>query len=90
MSDEERKQILYFQYTNWEGKTAWRRAVPLPIPPLFGPDNWHPEPEWKMAMFDLDKMDRRAFTLKDMKIGTEADYKAWHEMEAIKKLDPSH
>lgn len=76
-------QVVYFLYTNWEGKTQWRRAVPLPIPPQFKVTQYHPLPGWIITMYDLDRNERREFSLKDIqKMGTEQDYFEYRTVNA--------
>ncbi|MDR6952331.1 hypothetical protein J2X65_001686 [Ancylobacter sp. 3268] len=55
------KAPLTFTYRNWRGETDTRRALPLGI--RFGSTEWHPEPEWLLRAFDIDRQAEREFAL---------------------------
>lgn len=55
---------LIFTYRNWRGETAQRRAIPQHV--YFGATEWHPEPQWLMRAFDVDKGEVRDFAMRDM------------------------
>ncbi len=50
-------------YTNWKGETAPRRIIPRRV--WWGSTEWHPEPQWLVTAFDMDKESERDFALKD-------------------------
>ena len=50
-------------YTNWKGETAERTIIPRRI--WWGSTEWHPEPQWLLTAFDVDKGSERDFSLKD-------------------------
>ena len=50
-------------YTNWKGETAERAIIPRRV--WWGSTEWHPEPQWLLTAFDLDKQAERDFALKD-------------------------
>lgn len=50
-------------YTNWRGDTEVRRIIPRRI--WWGSTEWHPEPQWLLTAFDVDKQAERDFALKD-------------------------
>ena len=50
-------------YTNWKGETAQRRIIPRRI--WWGATEWHPDPQWLLTAFDVDKQAERDFALKD-------------------------
>lgn len=52
-------------YTNYRGETATRTIRPRAM--RFGTSEWHPEPQWLLEAFDIDKNERREFAVKDMK-----------------------
>lgn len=56
---------ITFLYTNWKGETSQRHVIPKFIE--FISTEWHPEPQWIMTAFDLDKKQDRGFAMKDMK-----------------------
>ena len=64
MSDQEEK-VVKILYTNYRGKTATRTIVPERI--WFGETEWHPEKQWLLDAFDLDKKAPRSFALKDIR-----------------------
>lgn len=54
---------VYLTYTNHRGETARRHVVPGAMywgkmPP------WHPEPQWLLEVWDLDKEAERTFAMK--------------------------
>lgn len=51
-------------YRNWRGEVGQRRILPRQIE--FKATEWHPEPQWIMHAWDLDKKEWRDFALKDM------------------------
>ena len=56
---------LRFIYTNWKGNVSERHVTPITID--WGSTEWHPEPQWLLHAFDLDKGAERHFALKDCK-----------------------
>ncbi len=58
------KQAVRILYTNHRGDTAWRRIVPESI--QWGSTDWHPEPQWLLWAFDLDRDAVRTFALRDI------------------------
>ncbi len=61
MSDETKPLVI--GYTNWRGEYSVRRI--LPKYPFFDTTEWHPEPQWLLRAFDLDKQADRDFAIKD-------------------------
>ena len=55
---------LKFKYTNWEGKKAIRRVMPIEI--WYGKTEWHPQEQWLLRAIDLDKNEERNFAIKDI------------------------
>lgn len=53
-----------FIYTNHRGETAQRTAIPLGV--RFGSTQWHPEAQWLMRAFDLEKGEEREFAMGDI------------------------
>lgn len=51
-------------YTNWKGKTEWRRILPSGI--RFATTQYHPESQWLLDAHDLDKDAERTFAVKDI------------------------
>jgi hypothetical protein len=50
-------------YTNYRGETSERTIVPKSV--RFGSTERHPEPQWLLLAFDVDKQADREFALKD-------------------------
>lgn len=61
---EQHNTPLVFLYTNHEGKESFRHAVPKSI--RFDSTEWHPEKQWIMRAWDVDKKAMRDFAMKDM------------------------
>lgn len=59
------EKIVYILYTNYRGETTTRRIIPDKI--WFGKTDWHPENQWILDAFDVDKNANRSFSLKDIK-----------------------
>ena len=57
------ERAVALRYTNYKGETAVRRIVPASI--RFGATEHHPEPQWVVEAFDLDKGAERTFALAD-------------------------
>lgn len=63
MSKHENK-IAVVRYTNWKGQTQTRRIEPIKI--FFGTTEYHPDPQWLLKCFDVDKNAERTFSMKDI------------------------
>lgn len=50
---------LQFPYTNYAGKYGIRTVEPIRI--YFGATEWHPEPQWFLEAFDIEKQAVRDF-----------------------------
>lgn len=61
-SDNQKVKILY---KNWKGVTSYRNIVPKSVE--FKSTEWHPEEQWILNAFDIDKQADRAFAVKDIK-----------------------
>lgn len=55
---------IAFDYVNWQGVQGHRRAKIEKV--MFGSTEYHPEAEWLMEAWDLDKEAVRFFAMKDM------------------------
>lgn len=53
------------EYTNWRGETA--RRVIIPIRFWWGSTEWHPEEQWMLSAWDVEKDARRDFAWQDMR-----------------------
>ncbi len=56
---------VLFEYTNWKGVTKTRKVRPKVI--WFGNTEWHPDHQWLLTAFDVDKQAERDFAMKDIK-----------------------
>ena len=61
-SESDNRQVVRILYTNYRGETTHRRVIPDRI--YFGSNEWHPEEQWLLDAYDLDKGARRAFAMK--------------------------
>lgn len=48
-----------FSYTNWRGETSVRHVIPKGI--RYAATEWHPEPQWLLDAFDIDRAADRSF-----------------------------
>jgi len=55
---------ISFRYTNWKNETTKRKAVFTNI--SYGSTEYHPEIQWLLEAYDLDKREKRIFAMKDM------------------------
>jgi len=66
---------LELPYRNWRGETSMRRLHPIGV--TFAATEWHPEPQWLLEAYDLDKKAERTFALKDFNpLNFPQDYEA--------------
>ena len=62
--DQDPKKAVTMNYTNWQDETEVRHIIPLEL--FFGKTEWHPEEQWLIKAYDLDKKAERSFALKDI------------------------
>ena len=53
-----------FDYVNWKGVKGNRKVVVTSF--LYGTTEYHPEPQWLMEAYDLNKEEERVFAMKDI------------------------
>ncbi len=58
------KQTITILYKNWKGEIGYRRILPQGI--RFASSEFHPEEQWLLDAFDLDKQAQRAFAVRDI------------------------
>lgn len=58
-------QKVTIVYTNYRGETGERKIVPKKI--WFGSTEWHPEEQWLLDTYDVEKQADRSFAMKDIK-----------------------
>lgn len=56
---EREPPALAILYTNWRGVTAVRHVMPRGV--RYGSSKWHPEPQWLLEAFDVEKGETREF-----------------------------
>jgi len=62
LNKDKKVKILY---TNYRGETKIREIIPEKI--WYGTTEWHPENDWILDAFDLEKKSIRSFSIKDIK-----------------------
>lgn len=58
------ESVITFDYVNWKGEKAHRRAIVKGF--YYGNTEYHPEAQWLLEAYDLDKDEDRVFAMKDM------------------------
>lgn len=66
-------KAVVIDYTNYEGKRAWRHVVPRSFK-FSSAKPWHPERAWLMEAFDLQKKLGRTFAMDNIH--------AWHAADS--------
>ncbi len=56
--------FIKFDYVNWKGVAGHREVKIIRV--FFGTTEYHPEPQWLMEAWDMDKQEERIFAMKDM------------------------
>lgn len=67
MSNMKKVKILY---TNYRSETSHREILPQKI--WFGSTEWHPEAQWLLDAYDVEKDAIRNFAMKDIQEWVEA------------------
>ncbi|MFC1870642.1 hypothetical protein ACFLXW_00050 [Candidatus Dependentiae bacterium] len=60
-----RDKAVTVLYTNWRGETAERAIKPIEI--YWGKTEWHPEEQWLLRVWDIERDAERCYTMKDIK-----------------------
>lgn len=60
----EEAQAVCIKYKNHRGEIADRNIYPMSIE--FKAAEWHPEPQWLLEAWDIDKSAERSFAVKDI------------------------
>jgi hypothetical protein len=58
------ERTVTVRYRNHRGDVAVRRFIPHRV--WFGATSWHPDPQWLIRAFDVDKQAERDFALADI------------------------
>ena len=61
---EDKERTLHVTYKNWRGEVEQRKLLPIRM--WWGHTEWHPEDQWLLTAFDVDKERVRDFALKDI------------------------
>lgn len=56
--------VIEILYTNYRGETGRRKVIPSSL--RYGSTEYHPEPQWLMDAFDIEKQAERTFALLDI------------------------
>ena len=64
-------QQTSFEYINYKGTKSTRNVIPMSL--YFGATEFHPENQWLMVAYDLDKQCERTFALNDIIVGSFAE-----------------
>ncbi|HSO00531.1 MAG TPA: hypothetical protein VLS89_19700 [Candidatus Nanopelagicales bacterium] len=68
MSEEtplEINKTVQILYTNYRHETSIRKIIPSRI--WFGSTPWHPEQQWLLDAFDIDRGESRSFAVADIR-----------------------
>jgi predicted DNA-binding transcriptional regulator YafY len=57
-------ETVVIDYTNYRGVRSIRTIIPEAI--AFTQNEWHPEPQWLLAAWDVEKEKSRTFAVKDI------------------------
>ena len=78
----DRAEFVTIEYSNWRGDRGPRRIVPTGQI-IFGSNEWHPQKQWLMEAYDLDKDEIRFFAMADVHSWTagEVDQREKRDME---------
>ncbi|MDI9408721.1 MAG: hypothetical protein QM523_05695 [Candidatus Pacebacteria bacterium] len=60
----EQSKLVSIDYTNYRGERSFRKIIPVMV--RYGSTDWHPEPQWLLDAFDVEKEAERSFALKDI------------------------
>ena len=64
MSDAASDRAVWIEYRNWRGEVGTRCVVPSRV--WFGATSWHPESQWLLDAYDVDKECERSFAMRDI------------------------
>lgn len=58
-------RTIWIDYTNYRGERAWREIEPTDARPAlwFGHTEWHPQDQWLLAAYDIEKRAVRDFAV---------------------------
>lgn len=64
-------QQKQFEYINYKGIKSTRNVIPMSL--YFGATEFHPENQWLIVVYDLDKQCERTFALNNIVVGSFAE-----------------
>ena len=64
-------QQTQFEYINYKGIKSTRNVIPMSL--YFGSTEFHPENQWLVVAYDLDRQRERTFALNDIIVGSFAE-----------------
>lgn len=73
------KTEVTFTYKNYRGEISVRLVRPIMI--SFGATGFHPEPQWLLHGWDINKDAERTFAMKDIKDWDARPHRGWDEGE---------
>lgn len=59
------EQVMHVVYTNWRGETSDRVVIPQRV--WFGCTEWHPQKQWLLDVFDLDRRAERSLAMSEIR-----------------------
>lgn len=57
-------QRVWIDYINYRGERAWRFIAPKEL--VFDRNEWHPEPQWLLTAWDVEKKAPRTFAMRNI------------------------
>ncbi len=57
-------RIVRVMYTNWRGEKAERVIIPISI--SWSSTEWHPQEQWLLKVWDIERQAYREYALKDI------------------------
>ena len=64
MTDKCLKNPIKVEYTNYRGEKGIRTIVPISF--FFGTTEYHPEEQWLIKLWDVDRQAERIYALKEI------------------------
>jgi len=55
---------VWIDYTNWRGERGWRQIYPHSL--KFEATSFHPEPQWMLHAYAIDRFANRTFAMADI------------------------
>ncbi len=65
MSVVDDRDLVWIDYVNYKGVRAWRHIRPCDF--SWGMNEFHPEWQWLLSAYDMEKRLWRTFAMKDIK-----------------------